>query len=209
MLLLNKYSYEEKSLEKAFAAFEEETGLKKETVYNCYVVDSSRKLIGSVEVKEMLISERDVVISDIMEENPISVLTSEDKENVAKLFDKYYYMAIPVVDKENRLVGIVTIDDAIDVLQDENTEDFEKMAAMFPAEDTYFKTSVFKHAKNRILWLLVLMISSTFTGIIIQNYENAFAAIPILVAFIPMIMDTRRELWLTKFNLNNKRFSTR
>ena len=166
------------------------TGLKKETVYNCYVVDNSRKLIGSIEVKEMLISDRDVKIKDIMEENPISILTSEDQENVAKLFDKYNYMAIPVVDKEKRLVGIVTIDDAIDVLQDENTEDFEKMAAMLPNEDTYFKTSVFTHARHRIMWLLVLMLSSTFTGLIIQKYENAFAAVPILVAFIPMIMDT-------------------
>lgn len=166
------------------------TGLKKETVYNCYVVDNSRKLIGSIEVKEMLISDRNVKIKDIMEENPISILTSEDQENVAKLFDKYNYMAIPVVDKENRLVGIVTIDDAIDVLQDENTEDFEKMAAMLPNEDTYFKTSVFTHARHRIMWLLVLMLSSTFTGLIIQKYENAFAAVPILVAFIPMIMDT-------------------
>ena len=167
-------------------------GLKKETVYNCYVVDNSRKLIGSIEVREMLISDRDVKISELMEDNPISVLTSEDQENVAKMFDKYNLMAIPVVDKENRLVGIVTIDDAIDVLQDENTEDFEKMAAMLPTEDTYFKTGVFTHAKNRIMWLLVLMLSSTFTGIIIQKYEDAFAAIPILVAFIPMIMDTRR-----------------
>lgn len=166
------------------------TGLKKETVYNCYVVDNSRKLVGSVEVKEMLISDRDIKISEIMEENPISILTSEDKEDVAKMFDKYNYMAIPVVDKENRLVGIVTIDDAIDVMQDENTEDFEKMAAMIPNEETYFKTGVFTHAKNRIMWLLVLMLSSTFTGAIIEKYENAFAAIPILVAFIPMIMDT-------------------
>lgn len=177
-----------------------ETGLKKETVYNCYVVDSSRKLIGSIEVKEMLISERNVKIVDLMEENPISVLTSEDKETVAKLFDKYNCMALPVVDKENRLVGIVTFDDAIDVLQEENTEDFEKMAAMFPTEDTYFKTSAFTHAKKRIMWLLVLMLSSTFTGAIIEKYESAFAAIPILVAFIPMIMDTRRKLWITKLN---------
>lgn len=166
------------------------TGLKKETVYYAYVVDSSRKLIGSVDIKEMLISERDIQISEIMEENPIRVLTSEDQEEVAKMFDKYNFMALPVVDTENRLVGIVTIDDAIDVMQDENTEDFEKMAAMIPNEETYFKTGVFTHARNRILWLLVLMISSTFTGAIIQKYENAFAAVPILVAFIPMIMGT-------------------
>jgi magnesium transporter len=184
------------------------TGLKKETVYCCYVVDKSRKLVGSVDIKEMLTSDREKKIEDIMEEKPISVLTSEDKEDVAKMFDKYNYMALPVVDTENRLVGIVTIDDAIDVIQDENTEDFEKMAAMIPNENTYFKTSVFTHAKNRILWLLVLMLSSTFTGAIIEKYEAAFAAIPILVAFIPMIMDTRRKLWFTKFYTYNKRIGT-
>ena len=166
------------------------TGIKKETVYSCYVVDKSRKLIGYVDIKEMLTSDSSLKITDIMEENPISVLTTEDQENVAKMFDKYNYMAIPVVDKENRLVGIVTIDDAIDVMQDENTEDFEKMAAMLPNEETYFKTGVFTHAKNRILWLLVLMLSSTVTGAIIEKYEAAVAAIPILVAFIPMLMDT-------------------
>ena len=165
-------------------------GLKKETVYNCYVVDASRKLVGSVDIKEMLISERDTKIEDIMEENSISVLTTEDKEDVAKKFDKYNFVAMPVVDTENRLVGIITIDDAIDVLQEENTEDFEKMAAMLPNEDTYFKTGVFTHAKNRIMWLLVLMLSSAFTGAIIENYEAAIAGVPILVAFIPMIMGT-------------------
>ena len=166
------------------------TGIKKETVYYAYVVDKSRKLLGLVDIKEMLISDRDIKITEIMEENPISLLTTEDQENVAKMFDKYNYIAMPVVDKEGRLVGIVTIDDAIDVIQEENTEDFEKMAAMLPNEDTYFKTGVFTHAKNRIVWLLVLMLSSTFTGAIIEKYQMAFAAIPILVAFIPMIMDT-------------------
>ena len=167
-----------------------ETGLKKETVYRAYVVDRYRNLLGSVDIKEMLISDRNMKITEIMESNPISVLTSVDQEKVAKMFDKYNFVALPVVDKENRLVGIVTIDDAIDVIQEENTEDFEKMAALIPNEGTYFKTSVFKHAKNRILWLLVLMLSSTFTGAIIEKYEAAFAAVPILVAFIPMIMDT-------------------
>ncbi len=166
------------------------TGLKKETVYRAYVVDNSRNLLGSVDIKEMLISDRNIKIKEIMESNPISVLTSVDQEKVAKMFDKYNYVAMPVVDKENRLVGIVTIDDAIDVIQEENTEDFEKMAAMIPNEDTYFKTGVLTHAKNRIIWLLVLMLSSTFTGAIIEKYEAAFAAVPILVAFIPMIMDT-------------------
>lgn len=125
-----------------------------------------------------------------METNIISVNTLEDKEEVAKKFDKYDLYALPVVDKENRLVGIVTVDDAINVLQDEAEEDFEKMAAMAPTEESYFETSVFKHAKNRIVWLLVLMLSSAITGTIITNYENAFAAVPLLVAFIPMLMDT-------------------
>ena len=177
------------TVEEAFAKIKK-IGLKKETVYNCYVVDSSRKLVGSVDIKELLIAERDEKIEDILEENAISVLTTEDQENVAKMFDKYNLVAMPVVDKENRLVGIVTIDDAIDVLQEENTEDFEKMAAIIPTEDTYFKTGVFTHAKNRILWLLVLMLSSAFTGAIIENYEAAIAGVPILVAFIPMIMGT-------------------
>lgn len=177
------------TVEEAFAKIKK-IGLKKETVYNCYVVDSSRKLVGTIDIKELLIAERDEKIEDILEDNAISVLTTEDQENVAKMFDKYNLVAMPVVDKENRLVGIVTIDDAIDVLQEENTEDFEKMAAMIPTEDTYFKTGVFTHAKNRILWLLVLMLSSAFTGAIIENYEAAIAGVPILVAFIPMIMGT-------------------
>ena len=166
------------------------TGIKKETVYVCYVVNNSRKLIGTVATEDLLISERDVLIKDILEDNVISVLTTEDKETVAKMFDKYNFVALPVVDKENRLVGIVTIDDAIDVIQDENTEDFEKMAAMTPTEDTYFKTSVFRHAKNRILWLLILMLSSTFTGMLLEKFQTAIAAVPLLVAFIPTIMDT-------------------
>ena len=177
------------TVEEAFVKIKK-IGLKKETVYNCYVVDASRKLVGSVDIKELLIAERDEKIEDILDENAISVLTTEDKEEVAKMFDKYSYVAMPVVDKEDRLVGIVTIDDAIDVLQEENTEDFEKMAAIIPTEDTYFKTGVFTHAKNRILWLLVLMLSSAFTGAIIENYEAAIAGVPILVAFIPMIMGT-------------------
>ena len=173
-------------------AFEiiKKTGIKKETVYNCYVVDVSRKLLGYVDIKEMLIADRDEKIEDILDDNIISVLTTEDKEKVAKMFDKYNLVAMPVVDKEDRLVGIVTIDDAIDVLQDENTEDFEKMAAMVPTEDTYFKTPVFTHAKNRIVWLLFLMLSSTFTGLLLEKFQSAIAAVPLLVAFIPTIMDT-------------------
>ena len=132
----------------------------------------------------------DCGIEDIMETNIIFARTLDDREDVAKQFDKYGFLALPVVDQENRLVGIVTFDDAMDVIQEEAEEDFEKMAAMSPSEESYFKTSVFGHAKHRIVWLLVLMLSATFTGAIITRYEDAFSAIPMLVAFIPMLMDT-------------------
>ncbi len=165
-------------------------GLQKETVYNCYVLSLNRKIKCCIDIKDLLIAERTDLLKDIMDDNVITVNTLEDQENVAKMFDKYNMYALPVVDKEERLVGIITIDDAIDVLQDENTEDFEKMAAMTPNEESYFKTSVFMHARNRILWLLLLMLSSILTGTIITKYENAFSAVPILVAFIPMLMDT-------------------
>ena len=161
-----------------------------ETIYTCYVLNQNRILQGIVSIKEILLAKENCLISDLMETNIISVNTLEDQEEVAKKFDKYDLYALPVVDNENRLVGIVTVDDAINVLQDEVEEDFEKMAAMQPTEDGYFETSVWKHAKNRIVWLLFLMLSSIITGAIITNYENAFATIPILVAFIPMIMDT-------------------
>lgn len=164
--------------------------LDKETVYTCYVLDTSRKITGLINVKELLIAQTDTLIKDIMETNVITVNTLDDQEEVAKKFDKYDIMALPVVDKEERLVGIITVDDAIDVLQEENTEDFEIMAAITPSEASYFKTSVFKHAKNRILWLLLLMVSATFTGAVLTHYEEAFSMLPILVAFIPMIMDT-------------------
>lgn len=165
-------------------------GLNKETVYTCYVLDIKRVIIGIVDIKDLLLADRDALIKDIMETNVVTVNTLEDKEEATKLFDKYDLVALPVVDKENRLVGIVTIDDAIDVLQDETTEDFELMAAITPTEESYFKTSVFKHARNRILWLLLLMVSSMITGGILTHYEEAFAAVPLLVSFIPMIMGT-------------------
>ena len=165
-------------------------GLEKETIYYCYVLSRSRKLSGIIDLKRLVITEDTEIIKNIMETNVIKVTTLEDKEEVAKVFNKYNFLALPVVDKEDKLVGIVTIDDAMDVMQDEATEDLEKMAAMSPKEDSYFATSVFKHAKNRIVWLLILMLSATITGGIITKYEDAFAAIPILVSFIPMIMDT-------------------
>lgn len=177
------------TVEKAFEKIKK-IGLKKETVYTCYVLDVRREIIGIIDIKDLLLAERDTLIKEIMETNVIAVNTLDDKEEVAKQFDKYDVMALPVVDKEERLVGIITVDDAIDVLQEETTEDFELMAAMTPTEDSYFKTTVFSHAKNRILWLLILMLSSAITGAIITHYENAFATIPILVSFIPMIMGT-------------------
>lgn len=166
------------------------TGVDKETIYTCYVTSESNVLMGVVTVKDILLAEEDALIGDIMDKDIISVETGVDQEKVAKMFDKYDFLAMPVVDKENRLVGIVTVDDAMDVMQEENTEDFEKMAAMLPSEDSYFKTSVFKHARNRILWLIILMISGTFTGMIIEKYENAFHLFPLLVSFVPMLMDT-------------------
>jgi len=165
-------------------------GLEKETIYYCYVLTSKRSLVGIVDLKRLVIKDKKEKLKDFMETNVIKVNTLEDKENVAKTLSKYNLLAIPVVDNEDKLVGIVTIDDAIDVIQDEATEDLEKMAAIAPSEDTYFSTGIFTHAKNRIVWLLVLMLSATVTGGIITNYENAFAAIPLLVSFIPMIMGT-------------------
>ena len=165
-------------------------GLNKETVYTLYVVDADRRLIGVTTVKELLMRDYDTCINDFMEDNVITVTTNEDKEEVAKMFDKYDFLALPVVDNENRLVGIVTVDDAMDVMSEENQEDFEIMAAMTPSEDDYLKESVITQYKNRIVWLLVLMLSSIITGKIITNYEVTFSAIPLLVSFIPMLMDT-------------------
>ena len=165
-------------------------GTDSETIYTCYVLGKNRKLQGIISIKDLLLAKEESLIEDNMETNIISVNTLEDQEEVAKKFDKYDLYALPVVDNENRLVGIVTVDDAINVLQDEAEEDFEKMAAMAPTEESYFETSVFKHAKNRIVWLLILMLSSAITGTIITKYENAFAAVPLLVAFLPMLMDT-------------------
>lgn len=165
-------------------------GLNKETVYTLYVVDADRRLIGVTTVKELLMRDYDTCINEFMEDNVITVTTNEDKEDVAKMFDKYDFLALPVVDNENRLVGIVTVDDAMDVMSEENEEDFEIMAAMTPSEDDYLKESVITQYKNRIVWLLILMLSSIITGKIISNYEITFSAIPLLVSFIPMLMDT-------------------
>ena len=165
-------------------------GLKKETVYTCYVIDSDRHLLGVTTVKDLLMEDYETKLVDVMEENVITVSTTEDKEEVSKMFDKYDFLALPVIDSENRLVGIVTIDDAFDVMSEESEEDFEKMAAMAPSEDVYLKEPIFRQYKNRIVWLLILMLSSIVTGKIITNYESAFASVPLLVSFIPMIMDS-------------------
>ena len=166
------------------------TGIDKETIYTCYVTDENRVLLGSVSIKTLLLSDENDVIKDIMDTNYISVHTLEDQENVANKFNKYDLLAIPVVDDENRLVGIVTFDDAIDVMQDEATEDIKKMAAIIPSDKAYFRTSVFETWKARIPWLLLLMVSATFTGMIITSFEDALAAYTILTAYIPMLMDT-------------------
>ena len=165
-------------------------GPDKETVYTCYVIDPSRHILGVVTVKDLLFADPEEAVQNIMEENVVTVGTLDDKEKVAQTFDKYDFLALPVIDAEKRLVGIVTFDDAMDVMREESTEDFEKMAAINPSEKGYFETSIFSHAKNRILWLLVLMVSATLTGSILTHYENAFAAVPVLVAMIPMLMDT-------------------
>lgn len=165
-------------------------GVDKETIYRCYVLSTTRKLLGVLDVKELFFVNEDTTIKEIMEKDYVKAETMDDKEDVAKMFDKYNEIALPVVDKENRLVGIVTIDDAIDVMEEEAEEDFEIMAAVTPSDDTYFKTSVFKHAFNRIPWLLLLMLSSTLSGYIITKYESVFAAVPILVSFLPMFMGT-------------------
>lgn len=166
------------------------TGIDKETVYTCYITDKERHLEGLVSVKRLLLSDDDETISDIMKTNIISVTTTDDREDVAKLFSKYGLISIPVVDHEKRLVGIVTFDDAVEVIEQEATEDFEKMAAMKPSERPYLKSGAFTLAKNRLPWLLILMISAMITGIILQKYEHAFTAIPLLVTFIPMLTDT-------------------
>lgn len=166
------------------------TGVDKETIYICYVTDENRKLLGIVTVKDLLLSESNKKIFEIMDTNIISTNTLEDKEIVADKFQKYDLLALPVVDQENRLVGIITIDDAMDVLQDENTEDIEKMAAITPTDKPYLKMSVFETYKKRIPWLMLLMVSATFTEKIINHFEGALTTCVALAAFIPMLTGT-------------------
>ena len=165
------------------------TGVDKETINNCYVTED-KTLIGMISIRTLLLAEDDEVISDIMESNVITVNTLADKEEVAQMFSKYGFLALPVVDQENRLVGITTVDDALDVMEAEATEDIEKMAAILPSDRSYMRSGVLSIWRNRIPWLLLLMVSATFTGIIINKFETALAAQVALVGFIPMLMDT-------------------
>lgn len=165
-------------------------GVDKQTINTCYVIDRNRKLEGIISIRRLILSNKDVLIKDIMKENYVSINTFDDQEYVASQFKKYDLVSMPVVDKEHRLVGIITIDDIVDIIDQENTEDFHKMAAMEPSEEEYLKTGVFELAKHRIIWLLVLMISATFTGNIIRKSEDVLQSVVILASFIPMLMDT-------------------
>ncbi len=165
-------------------------GVDKETIYTCYVVEKSRILIGVVTLKDLLLSHDDELIEDIMDENVIKAHTLDDKEEVSDMFNKYDLLALPVVDKENRIVGIVTVDDAVDVMEEEATEDIEKMAAIRPSEKPYLKTDVLTIVRNRIVWLIVFMIIGIFIGLLLNIYEDTIKLFPILVTFIPMLTDT-------------------
>ncbi|NLG82793.1 MAG: magnesium transporter [Bacilli bacterium] len=166
------------------------TAVDKETINTCYVIDNNRRLEGIVSLRKLILNDKDIVIKDIMKTNIISIQTTMDQEEIASLFKKYDLLAMPVVDNENRLVGIITIDDIVDIIEQENTEDFQKMAAMQPSDEEYLKTNVFTLAKHRVIWLMVLMISATFTGNIIKKFEDVLQSVVILAAFIPMLMDT-------------------
>ena len=167
-----------------------ENGFDKETINNCYVTDSSRRLVGVVSLRALVLAKNtEEPIKDLMDSNVVSVSTTTDQEDVSKLFEKYGFLAIPVVDAENRLVGIVTIDDAISILQDEASEDIAKMNAIGPSDKPYFKQSMWDLYKSRAPWLLFLMISATFSSLVIRGYEDALAAVTVLTAYIPMLTD--------------------
>ncbi|HAE92803.1 magnesium transporter [Tissierella praeacuta] len=167
-----------------------ETGLNKETVYTCYVTDGKRTLEGFVSLRTLVTSDEELLIDDIMEDEVIRVNTHDDQESVANVFRKYGFLALPVVDNENRLTGIITVDDIMDIMEQEATEDFQIMAAMSPSEEAYLNTGVFALARHRLPWLLILMVSATFTGRIMGKFENVLASVVILSTFIPMLMDT-------------------
>lgn len=166
------------------------TGINKETIYTCYVTDKKRKLEGIVSLRNLVVSDPDQSINDIMQEEVIYVETHDDQEIIANIFKKYGFMALPVVDKEHRLIGIITFDDIMDVIEDEATEDFQRMAAMVPSDEAYLDLSVIALAKQRIPWLMILMLGATVTGGIITKFENILSTVVVLTAFIPMLMDT-------------------
>ncbi len=167
-----------------------QTGVDKEAIHTCYVTDEFRKLEGVVSLRKLILSEDNILVKDIMKTDIIFVNTHENQEEIAALFKKYDLLSMPVVDNEQRLVGIVTIDDIVDIIDEENTEDFEKMAALQPSEEEYLKTNALLLAKNRLTWLVILMISATFTGNIIRKFDTVLQSVVILTAFIPMLMDT-------------------
>ncbi len=190
-LMTNEYVYLKQSVSaKEALQVIRKTGVNKETINSCYVLDAQHRLEGVVTLRELILAEPDSLVGELMHTNVISVSTYDDQEETAKLFSKYDMLSMPVVDNEQRLVGIITIDDVVDVVQEEATEDFEKMAGIVPSEDTYLKTPVFILFKNRIFWLLVLMISAMLTGALIEHFEAAIATLPLLVTFIPMLTGT-------------------
>ena len=166
------------------------TGLNKDTIYTCYVISKDRLIVGVVSAKDLMLALPNDRICDIMDTNVIFASTIDDQEVIAEQFHKYDLLAMPVVDMEQRLVGIITVDDIVDVIIEESTEDIEKMGALAPSDEPYLKTGIFKLARNRLFWLLVLMLSATLTGIIISNYEAKMLVMPILMVFIPLLMDT-------------------
>jgi len=182
------FLHPEDTVEESFARIRK-VGLDKETVYTCYVT-KNRILQGVVTVRQLLLNDYETKIADIMETNVLSVNTHDDKEDAAQLLSRYDFTALPVVDGENRLVGIITVDDAMDVMEEEATEDFEKMAAILPSDKPYLKTGVFETARARLPWLMLLMLSATFAGIILAGFESTLALIPALTAFIPMLTGT-------------------
>lgn len=177
------------TVERAFQRIRE-VGLDKETIYTLFVINDRRVFEGAISTRKILLANPSVKMSEIMKPGVITCSTLDDQEEVAQLFRKYDLLTLPVVDKENRLVGVITVDDVIDVIQEENTEDFEKAAAILPSDDTYLRTSIWGHAKKRILWLTILMLSATLSSIILESYQTTIQLLPVLVTFIPMLMGT-------------------
>jgi len=190
-LMTNEYVYLKRTLtiQQAFDVIRT-NGVDKETIYTCFVINAERKLEGVVTVRELLLNDPERRIEDIMSTNVIFAHTLDDQEHIARMFSKYDMLSMPVVDREQRLVGIITIDDAVDVIQSENTEDFERMAGMAPSEESYLKSSVFTISKNRIGWITVLWAGSLITGLLLEHYESAISSLPILVSFIPTLTGT-------------------